>query len=682
MYAGGAPGFFDTETLSNGMPVSFFRFGANGTYGEADARVLDTATQFTFSTWLKPNAFEGASTWIAGNQSGSSGFKLAMSSSSHSAEQGFVELALGDLLNTSYRNAMIGPEPGIAPISSLVAYFRLSEACSGGSTVTLANKVDPGRPATATGILCGKQGALFGEGDPAVEIPGGSSSILVTGGGLLDVATNAVANLSDGAVELWIRPRESALKRDLFSTNYGSNYNRIALQLDETERLILSVNGSTTTNAEVRISDPDQSILQPFQWHHIVVTWQSSIKKVVVYIDGKLAHQQTYTNWPSNLAGGGPSFGFGRVMNAGENPYVGEMDEIAIYKTTMSSFMVSDHYKLARRCGTRFALPSDSWSQVTGSYDGSRIQLAVNGQPHCDVSVSSAQIDSGAPIFLGSSPDNLLPWGGSLSTFKVFKNVGHNAKALFEQTANNYRGQPLQEAFIKDNLVLHFDPFLANQGMSEFLSGVALSPGSRWFDLSPNGINGTFMGFADSIKPVFYNDGVAHALKLDGVNDRVLLGNPAALNLSQGTLEFWVNISGTTDGGFLIHKQGAFGLAIDSADTSVDIVSYEGGTEVGYDTAATVPRTGWHQVALAWDDTSGTARVYVDGTRKEEFAFRSVVNNLANNFFIGYGKLGASNGHFGGKISAALIYSVPLTDTDVARNFSALGMRYGGQNSF
>jgi chitodextrinase len=195
--------------------------------------------------------------------------------------------------------------------------------------------------------------------------------------------------------------------------------------------------------------------------------------------------------------------------------------------------------------------------------------------------------------------------------------------------------------------------------------------GSSAGDASGGGLTGTLTNGAGW--GVGRNSG---GLSLDGSNDYVELGNPAALQLTGSmTVSAWVNPTAfPRDDAAIVSKRTSSKIGY-QLDTTVDrgtrtvgfkLTSSTGGTMFRYG-ATTLQAGTWYFVTGVYDAATSQMHVYVNGQLDDGVLLGTVTASQQNstaNVNIGR-RPGSNNFNFNGRIDDVRIYNRALTAADV-----------------
>jgi glucose/arabinose dehydrogenase len=196
--------------------------------------------------------------------------------------------------------------------------------------------------------------------------------------------------------------------------------------------------------------------------------------------------------------------------------------------------------------------------------------------------------------------------------------------------------------------------------------------GTTTADASGNNITGTLVN-----GPTFGAGKNSNGLVLDGVNDYVNLGNPAALQITGSlTLSAWVNASAfPVDDAVVISKRasGPLGFQLDvTKDTGVRTIGFKltnssGGQMFRYGATTLQPNT-WYHIAGVYDAATQTMHVYLNGVLDDGVLQGTVTATQQNSATTGVtiGRRSGSTGfEFAGRLDDVRIYARALTVQEV-----------------
>jgi hypothetical protein len=198
------------------------------------------------------------------------------------------------------------------------------------------------------------------------------------------------------------------------------------------------------------------------------------------------------------------------------------------------------------------------------------------------------------------------------------------------------------------------------------------SSGTTAVDGSGNGNNGVLTN-----GPQWVAGKNGNGLRLDGVNDYVDLGNPAALRLTGSmTLSAWINASAfPVDDAAIISKRQSdnagyqLDATIDRGPRTVGLkISDAAGNTVARYGATTLVANTWYHVAGVYDATNRTMHVYVNGKLDNGALVGTIPAaqpSSTQNVHIGQRPGAPGTYNFAGVLDDVRIYNGPLSQTEI-----------------
>ena len=214
---------------------------------------------------------------------------------------------------------------------------------------------------------------------------------------------------------------------------------------------------------------------------------------------------------------------------------------------------------------------------------------------------------------------------------------------------------------------------VANTQVPNLAAGYAFNEtsGTTAADASGHGIVGTLTN-----GPTFAAGKYGNAVNLDGVNDFVNLGNPAALQLTGSmTLSAWVNASSfPVDDAAVISKRGSgeSGFQLDlTKDTGPRTIGFKlttssGGQMFRYGATTLQPNT-WYHIAGVYNAATQTMDVYLNGVLDNGALVGTVTSSQQNSTAdVNIGRRsGVSGFEFAGRIDDVRIADRALTQLQI-----------------
>ncbi len=441
---------------------------------------------------------------------------------------GFACAAALMLLGFQHASAAITYSEAVMA-DSPVGYWRLDETAG----TTAADSTFPQNDGEyLNGVTLGRPGAIYGDPGTAAGFNGTDQKV--------DIPYSADLNPASFSFEVWARVEPGT------DTNHRSPMTSRANSPQQ--GYIFYAQGGTwqfwTGPGWDNLSAPAGSVVED-QWTHLVGTYDAATQTKRLFVNGWLSGTQTEVTVDPNGSkplrlGGGATEGLGNYF------FRGDLDEVAVYDTTLSFKQVRTHFNAANanyRRTYEFANPGD----VGLGADASQLVLAGH------------TANSPTP----TNPDGLLVLGGNGTGGLVFpdaipKGINFDRPLVIETDAfylngdapggqaNAYMGLKALHLMGDPNgatdaekrrggLWAQFQPYTTGSGhMRIGFQGAAESGSDLWDDdLATKSIS----GFADA-------NGVFNMqLSIEGLDD----SDEILFLVSQGD---WSDILATTIGGY------------------------------------------------------------------------------------------------------------------------------------
>ena len=215
---------------------------------------------------------------------------------------------------------------------------------------------------------------------------------------------------SEFTIELWASPTLGSFQRLFFAQKDASNFAVITIITTGEVVFYLEENG-------INHSVQSSSVLNSLEWHHIAVTWKSSTSEAKIFVNGNETPYAAGSYISSTGLDNKMTIG---SRTDGSQPYLGEIDEIAIWSIAKSECEVSFEMK-DKKEGTEpnleayynfdYGIPEgsnpgvDDLQDISPSgYDGTLLNFALSGSTSNWIS-SLATITrlwgEQSPLFLG-----------------------------------------------------------------------------------------------------------------------------------------------------------------------------------------------------------------------------------------------------------------------------------------
>ena len=277
---------------------------------------------------------------------------------------------------------------------------------------------------------------------------------------------------SAGSVEIWARPEWVN----------SPDHAPVLLNLGETQdtRLRVQLVPSSTLTGDfdqVLVSSQNAGSVSfskhmlAYVWHHFVLTFSNG--ECTLFVDG--APVDTTASVLAAPSGAVPLY-LGLEGADGSNPFVGDMQDIALFNRPLSAQEVVQHFAHPERaCQSVTRLSPGVYQQVAITYDdpGATVGLYVNGTQECSMTANGGV--SSAGLYAGALGGNSALWSGTLASLKIFANdtAVLDPNAVFRDyaaSANRYRSFPQEDAVFQ-NAIYDFDAQNAG-GLAPRLDGL------------------------------------------------------------------------------------------------------------------------------------------------------------------------------------------------------------------
>lgn len=193
--------------------------------------------------------------------------------------------------------------------------------------------------------------------------------------------------------------------------------------------------------------------------------------------------------------------------------------------------------------------------------------------------------------------------------------------------------------------------------------------GATWSDVSGNSRNASITGAS------FGTKGSAPAFIMDNTNEYFDISFNGYTLTEDATLEAWIypdetEISAGDRGTIMVN-----GIYLSWNKSNEKISSYwYGKNPSGYhEPASGVSRGAWHHFVGIWDFSNSKFFQYVDGELVKDITVTGTGNAVTG---LRLGMEGTSR-QFAGGFGALRVYSIPLSQAQVLRNFNSMRTRYG-----
>lgn len=316
---------------------------------------------------------------------------------------------------------------------------------------------------------------------------------------------------------------------------------------------------------------------------------------------------------------------------------------------------------------------NNTWTMVTGTYDGTNMNIYVNGvQSGTPVAIGSISSQT-TNIMIGDDTTNDFPLGGTVDDARIY-NVALTPTQVSQ--LYQYTGYTYNRVSIGQNIVQ-----IADNVLSSIVSWYKFDEGKGIiaYDSSPT-LNNAVLNNA----PTYVQGKVGpYSLSFNGTNQNVNVPFNAAFDVPHATFSAWIKTS--TDGGCIMSRGPfiVFDYCIDhgiSGGGFPGLPSFFNDSLGSWVNANTVVTDGnWHFVAVTIDGTN--AKFYLDGKPDGSAANPDLPTGGGTALCIG-SRLSSDcvpaddSLFFTGNIDNARIYSSALTASQIAALYLYTGYTY------
>jgi len=304
-----------------------------------------------------------------------------------------------------------------------------------------------------------------------------------------------------------------------------------------------------------------------------------------------------------------------------------------------------------------FVLNKNQWYHVVASYDGTTgsdsQKLYIDGVLDNSNAATSTGYNEEDNVFtIGAQEGGTNPFEGKIDEVRIYSRV------LTETEISNLYND---SGCLSTGLVGYW-PF--DEGKNSLVQD---------YSGNENDLNLYNVGDSNWVEGKF-----GKCINLNGTNEYGEVNHAGDLDFTDSDLSIsaWIHHNGADDWRGIVHNSVGqtttrqFGFALLSTDLLV-FMTYDG---VSWETRVTstvaVDTLGFHHVAVIFDDSAGTAKLYLDG---EEVGSASGLNSMAYSptwLTVGCRYGGA---YFDGKIDEVRIYNKVLTTTEITNLYNNSG---------
>ena len=415
----------------------------------------------------------------------------------------------------SYEAAVVASKP--------VSWWRLDEAPGSTNLWDSMGRHDGYYTnVSGTPVTLGVPGALLTDSDTAVSFDGSSASYGV-------VPYSAALNAATGTIECWVNAGASLNSGVAVSSQFGDKgwfFAPIGFNYNPSGWTLYNDSGGTTYYVPNTNATTAGAI--DLGWTHLAVVYDGTTG-VVLYVNGHKDNSLPYGPWDLNGAGPLIIGALGESSTTSPDSFFnGQVDEVAIYATELTSAQILAHYEGRYGLNTKPIFPTSFFSQVVGAGTPVSFSTVVEGTP---------------PIGLQWTKNGVAIAGATNSTL-TFANTVLADTATYALVATNTAGKTNLSA----SLVVLPPPTFANVTNQLLLH---LKFDGNYKDSSGQGYNGTAVG-APAFVPGKIGSQALHystfcSTNADGTQNAVTNANYVSLGTNTALGELgarWTNGTG------------------------------------------------------------------------------------------------------------------------------------------
>jgi hypothetical protein len=183
-------------------------------------------------------------------------------------------------------------------------------------------------------------------------------------------------------------------------------------------------------------------------------------------------------------------------------------------------------------------------------------------------------------------------------------------------------------------------------------------------DSNSNDIYGSNNGTDTNVS--YVSGKVSNAASYNGTTSKTVIGNPANLQLSTGSVSCWIKTSAAGSSyRAIFSKENAYGLFL--VDGVLGFYNWGSFGGSGFkSTGVNLNDNLWHNLVLVFESSTANNYIYVDGVLKLTFSMS--VLNQSNNLLIG---LNSTSQYINALIDETPIYNTKLTETEIDLLYSS-----------
>lgn len=332
------------------------------------------------------------------------------------------------------------------------------------------------------------------------------------------------------------------------------------------------------------------------------------------------------------------------------------------------------HAAISRNSGTSsFFINGELIKQITDTYNYDCNDLVVGryftnfNDYHLNGIISNVRVINGTGLYTGTFSVPEVQLSATYSNTKFLINSQQTTPTadvsglLHSVTASNIGWtSSLPSSYVTESLQFYVDA-----GLPSSYSGT----GTTWYDISGNSRNLTMNSLS-------YSSNNGGYIIFDGSHTADSVAT-YSINFSNGfTVESVAKFSGSSYEGLFAFNDATNGNYINVQAQDGTNIRWEVDQSSSFETTNSLTSSTWYHVTCVYEgdsnNTSGTARIYINGVENGTASLTRTGQNQTSNF-----ELGLHDGNLTGNIALSRMYNKVLSPSEVLQNFNYTKNRFG-----
>lgn len=227
-------------------------------------------------------------------------------------------------------------------------------------------------------------------------------------------------------------------------------------------------NGTSGSDAQTTVFNITGGNYAVGQWCHLVAVYDATVPSATLYLNGQQVAQSTSPNgtYVPNTNG---AFSIGSYPDGSQNPFIGSMDEVAIYTSALSPGQVLAHYENATNATRTISYPALITSDGAVEYlrlDEPAENVATNlGILGPLVNATYSDTQNGVP-----GPQSPAYAGFEANNTAAAFNTSNSYVELENPAVLNFNGPITMEAWIQPAASQGYDSYILGHGGNDTFS--------------------------------------------------------------------------------------------------------------------------------------------------------------------------------------------------------------------